>query len=228
MAHLPWLKLWVEMLDDEKMQLLTTEQWGIWIKLLLMAQKREHGGWIRKINGGGYSDEEWVSMLGVGIETWHTTCKLMAGKRMNMIRFNKRSGTLFVINLSKRQARKPSDEPEKTKERQKSSRRRHADSHADVTPLEERGKRKEYPPTPHNIFTLYERYIGTVVPYTKIEEVKQLEYEYCPKWIEDAFKDAADKDKRSLGFVKWILERWGKEGFPGEEVAVEAAKVERW
>lgn len=62
-----------------------------------------------------------------------------------------------------------------------------------------------------NIFVLYEQNIG---PLTQLlaEELMEAEDTYPASWIEDAFREAVELNKRSWRYIQRILERWAAEG----------------
>jgi DNA replication protein len=62
-----------------------------------------------------------------------------------------------------------------------------------------------------NIFVLYEQNIGPLTPLLA-EELMEAEDSYPAKWIEDAFREAVELNKRSWRYVQRILERWAAEG----------------
>ena len=62
-----------------------------------------------------------------------------------------------------------------------------------------------------NIFVLYEQNVGPLTPLLA-EQLQEAEKNYPALWIEDAFKEAADLNKRSWRYVQRILERWATEG----------------
>ena len=62
-----------------------------------------------------------------------------------------------------------------------------------------------------NIFELYERNIGMLTPMIG-EELKQAEQLYPASWIEDAFKEAVNMNKRNWKYIDAILRRWESEG----------------
>lgn len=62
-----------------------------------------------------------------------------------------------------------------------------------------------------NIFTLYEENIGMLTPMIA-EELKEAEQLYPASWIEEAFKEAVSRNKRSWRYISRILERWAAEG----------------
>ena len=62
-----------------------------------------------------------------------------------------------------------------------------------------------------NVFTLYEQNIGMLSPII-VEELKEAEKVYPASWIEDAFKEAVDLNKRNWRYISRILERWAAEG----------------
>jgi len=66
-------------------------------------------------------------------------------------------------------------------------------------------------PEQPDIFTLYEKNIGMLTPIIA-EELKEAEKLYPASWIQDAFKEAVDLNKRSWRYISRILERWAAEG----------------
>ncbi len=62
-----------------------------------------------------------------------------------------------------------------------------------------------------NIFVLYEQNIGPLTPLLA-EELMAAEEDYPASWIEDAFREAVELNKRSWRYVQRILERWATEG----------------
>jgi len=62
-----------------------------------------------------------------------------------------------------------------------------------------------------NIFTLYEQNIGMLSPIIA-EELKEAEGTYPASWIQDAFREAVDLNKRNWRYIARILERWAVEG----------------
>ncbi len=62
-----------------------------------------------------------------------------------------------------------------------------------------------------NIFALYEQHIGLLTPMIA-EDLKEAENIYPGSWIEDAFREAVDLNKRNWRYISRILERWASEG----------------
>jgi DnaD/phage-associated family protein len=67
-----------------------------------------------------------------------------------------------------------------------------------------------------NIFALYEANIGSITPLL-VDELREAEERYPAEWIEDAFREAAELNKRSWRYVRAILQRWETEGRGHEE-----------
>lgn len=63
---------------------------------------------------------------------------------------------------------------------------------------------------PH-VFLLYEQNIGVIQPMIA-EELREAERTYPQQWIEDAFREAVELNKRSWRYIRRILERWAAEG----------------
>ena len=62
-----------------------------------------------------------------------------------------------------------------------------------------------------NIFVLYEQHIGPLTPLLA-EQLGEAEDTYPASWIEDAFREAVELNKRSWRYIERILERWAAEG----------------
>jgi len=66
-----------------------------------------------------------------------------------------------------------------------------------------------------NIFTLYEQNIGLLLPMLA-EELQEAAERYPASWIEDAFREAVQQNKRSWSYIRAILRRWETEGKGGK------------
>jgi DNA replication protein len=62
-----------------------------------------------------------------------------------------------------------------------------------------------------NIFVVYEQNIGPLTPLLA-EELMEAEDTYPAAWIEDAFREAVELNKRSWRYIQRILQRWAAEG----------------
>jgi DNA replication protein len=62
-----------------------------------------------------------------------------------------------------------------------------------------------------NIFTLYEQNIGLLLPMIA-DELSDAEGRYPREWIESAFREAVQQNKRSWSYIRAILKRWETEG----------------
>ena len=73
------------------------------------------------------------------------------------------------------------------------------------------GKSPAALPETRNIFSLYEAHIGMLTPMIA-EDLKEAEKLYPADWVEDAFREAVEHNKRSWRYIARILERWSAEG----------------
>ena len=62
-----------------------------------------------------------------------------------------------------------------------------------------------------NVYALYEKTIGPITPPIA-DALAEAEGLYPAAWIEDAFREAAELNKRSWRYIQRILERWDDEG----------------
>ena len=66
-----------------------------------------------------------------------------------------------------------------------------------------------------NIFTLYEQNIGLLAPLVA-EELRDANERYPWDWIEAAFREATQQNKRKWSYIRAILRRWETDGKGGE------------
>lgn len=62
-----------------------------------------------------------------------------------------------------------------------------------------------------NVYTLYESTVGPITPQIA-DDLAEAEGLYPAQWIADAFREAAELNKRSWRYIQRILERWHDEG----------------
>ena len=71
---------------------------------------------------------------------------------------------------------------------------------------------RQAPVVKRNIFALYEENIGIINSPILAETLKDAEETYPAAWIEEAFREAVTRNKRSWHYIEAILIRWDKEG----------------
>ncbi|MEX2599467.1 MAG: DnaD domain protein [Dehalococcoidia bacterium] len=62
-----------------------------------------------------------------------------------------------------------------------------------------------------NVYSLYEANIGLLTPMVA-DQLRDAEEQYPEEWIEAAFREAVEQNKRSWRYIAAILERWTNEG----------------
>lgn len=65
-----------------------------------------------------------------------------------------------------------------------------------------------------NIFSLYEQNVGLLLPLVA-EELREAEARYPREWVEEAFRQAVQQNKRKWSYIRAILRRWETEGKAG-------------
>jgi DNA replication protein len=64
------------------------------------------------------------------------------------------------------------------------------------------------------IFALYEQNVGLLLPMVA-EELRDAADTFPAEWIEDAFREAVQQNKRNWSYIRAILRRWETEGKGG-------------
>ena len=73
------------------------------------------------------------------------------------------------------------------------------------------GSQGSAPPPSPNVFRLYEDNIGPLTPFIA-DALKDAETRFSADWVEDAIREAARNNKRSLSYIEAILKRWKENG----------------
>ena len=82
-----------------------------------------------------------------------------------------------------------------------------------------------------DVFRLYEENVGVITPMAA-ERLKDMESEFPPEWIAEAFAEAVMSNARSLRYVEAVLRRWRDDGrgdgaAGGRAGAVRASEIVR-
>ncbi len=82
-----------------------------------------------------------------------------------------------------------------------------------------------------DVFRLYEENVGVITPMAA-ERLKDMETEFPPEWIAEAFAEAVVSNARSLRYVEAVLRRWRDDGrgdgaAGGRAGAVRASEIVR-
>jgi len=125
----PWLKMWVEWIDDLKMLDLTLAEQGAWWRLCALAQKCAAGGALVKDNGTPLSMDEIASTLRIKAGADRKTFDAMIQKLSTQGSLHLNSNALVITHFAERQARVASETPEEVRVRV----RRHRERKIDVT-----------------------------------------------------------------------------------------------
>lgn len=79
--------------------------------------------------------------------------------------------------------------------------------------------------SPINVYALYENTVGPITPQVA-GALAEAEGLYPVQWIEDAFREAAELNKRRWRYIQRILERWHEEGRDDDDATPE--RHSRW
>ncbi|GAJ01175.1 unnamed protein product [marine sediment metagenome] len=197
---LPWIKMWLEALDDPKLTRLSLAERGAWWGVLKLAGKCAAGGKI--ISGGeGLNIDEITEALHIkSVEDRQALESMIAKmeKRGSLI-WNE-GHVLMVVHYEERQKIPPSSKPEAVAERVRRHRERQKKGGGELV-----GELAV-------ISKLYEENIGMLTPVAA-DRLKDISERYPPGWFGEALKEAVAGGARNLKYIEAILERWGVEGF---------------
>ena len=131
MASYQWMKLWFDMFDRPKNIALSDEAWRAYLHLARLAMESSDFGVIRA--------KDWPSMaktIHMDSRKFRRVIEELSSKFQGKVEISERDCLeLTIVNISEFQSRKPSEQPERTRERKRKSRECHTPSHP-VTPIE--------------------------------------------------------------------------------------------
>lgn len=131
---MPWFRLYPEILKDPKIRRFTTVQKWLWVTAMCEAAQSSERGKLFIADGIEYTDDDLAQASGIHPSEWDqskgfidlcVTLKMMERHA---------DGGVTLLNFTSRQYQKPSDSPEKTRERKQKERAKKAEKKNDQTP----------------------------------------------------------------------------------------------
>lgn len=144
---LPWIKMWLEALDDPKLTRLSLAERGAWWGLLKLAGKCDAGGKI--VSGeSGLDVDEIADALHIKTSDDRQALESMIDKMEKRGSLKWNNNTLAVVHWEERQRIPPSARPEAIADRVRRhrERRKETGNGEEVQPLPKVGEGKEVPP----------------------------------------------------------------------------------
>jgi|GEM_PF-2969242 len=131
---MPWFRLYPEILKDPKIRRFTTVQKWLWVTAMCEAAQSSERGKLFIADGIEYTDDDLAQASGIHSSEWDqakgfidlcVTLKMMERHA---------DGGVTLLNFTSRQYQKPSDSPEKTRERKQKERAKKAEKKNDQDP----------------------------------------------------------------------------------------------
>ena len=216
MASVKWIKLNVDMFDDEKIKIIQSMPEGdalliVWVKLILLAGKTNEGGYIYISENMPYTEE----MLSVVVNKPLTIIRLAIETftRLGMIENDEKG--IYLVNFEKHQSLDKLEQiREQTRLRVAKHRAKLKENNNVTLQVTQSNaidkdidKDKDIDRDIDDVLVMYEENFGTLSS-TTTETIISLEDEYTPKYVKEAMKRAILNNKKSLAYVKGILKQW--------------------
>ncbi|GAH39858.1 unnamed protein product, partial [marine sediment metagenome] len=113
----PWLKMWVEWIDDLKMLDLTLAEQGAWWRLVTLAKKCAADGALVKDNGTPLSLDDITSTLRIKTKADRKVFDAMIRKMIDQSSLHWNDNALTITHFAERQAKTSSQASEAVRER---------------------------------------------------------------------------------------------------------------
>ena len=218
MAGMPWVKVYIEILDDVKILRLSDPQKWRFLSLILFAAECDADGAL--VTGDSIVTHDDVSIrLRCDIEELKKDIEKMLSLGLVFM-----DGDIIVVSsFSERQGPTQEEKRKKWRERQRTRRNRvtgeSSVSPQRVSPLEKRREEEEKRGEEEKdkdsfsvVACLYEQEIGPLTPMIG-EQIKDWSENYPLVWVERAIEIATTQQKRNVGYINGILNNFQKEGF---------------
>jgi predicted phage replisome organizer len=234
MGNIKWIKINVDMFDDEKIKIIQSMPEGdalllVWIKLILLAGKTNEGGYIYINENMPYTEDmlsvvmnKPTNVIKLALATFHT---------LGMIENDEKG--IYLINFEKHQSL---DKLEQIREQTRLRVARHRAKIKESNNVtlhvtqsnaieEEIDKEEEKEKDIDDVLRIYEENFGTLSP-TTTETLIKLEEDYTSQYVREALKRSILANKKSLAYVKGILKQWKEKNW--DEVLNEGNKKPQW
>ncbi|MBA7677643.1 hypothetical protein ES703_85903 [subsurface metagenome] len=113
----PWLKMWVEWIDDLKMLSLSLAEQGAWWRLVTLAKKCAADGFLIKGKGAPLSLDEIANTLRIKVKADRKVFDSMIEKMTDLGSLHWDSHALVITHFAERQAKTSSEAPEAVRDR---------------------------------------------------------------------------------------------------------------
>ena len=198
-----WIKLYIEILDDLKMGMMTDYLWRRTIELFLVAGEYAEDGRLPPLK-----DLSWR----VRISKDEMTEILQELEELKITAFD--GNDWYVLNFVKRQTSESLERVRRFREREK---QKNGERYSNVTVTPQSNGYNgvnvlSSSTSLINPFKTYEENIGALTPAIS-DAIGQAVDDYTEEWCIEAIKKAAKMEKRSWLYCEGILRGWKRDGF---------------
>ena len=218
MSAIKWIKLNVDMFDDEKIKIVQAMPEGdslliVWIKLITLAGKVNDGGYVYVNDNMAYTDEMLATIMNKPVNIIHLA--LSTFSKLGMIENDEKG--IYLVNFEKHQSL---DKMEKIREQTRirvAKHRAKLKENNDVTlqvtqsnatdidkDIDKEYKEEIYKEESVTIFDYFENKIKSLNP-SDYEKLNKLLDKYGEDKLKEAIDIASDNEAKSINYIKSIL-----------------------
>lgn len=223
-----WIKLWLDILEDEKLLVLDEVHQLRFIKLCLLSAKLDMNGMLPPVENIAF----WLRLTPKQVDL---TIRVLS--KCGVV-LDKSNSSWFIVNFEKRQAALSGTDRSRlsrlrddaTKMQRKGNETLQGSVPLSSVPLSSDSppyslslKDKEF----SEISTLYSNEIGELTRMSS-EILSDAIEDYTADWIKSAIAEAVRQNARSWAYVEAILTRWKRDGFQSKKAQGSAAPDAAW
>lgn len=224
MADVKWIKISINMFDDEKVKIIQAMNKGdsilmIWIRLIILAGKVNSGGYLYVNENLPYDNKMLATILNkppklieLAIKTFLDLEMIeMTDKGMFITNFEKYQNIDGLERIKEQNRIRKQRQREKIKEGNVTNNVTERDSHVTVTQQNKKENKKENKNI-EKIIRVYEEEIGHATSFTLTVLDSYLD-DLSEDMIIKAIQISSSNNKKSLNYIEGILKSWIAKGY---------------
>ena len=222
MADVKWIKISINMFDDEKVKIIQAMNKGdsilmIWIRLIILAGKVNSGGYLYVNENLPYDNKMLATILNKPLKLIELAIKIfldlemieMTDKGMFITNFEKYQNIDGLEKIKEQNRIRKQKQRDKMKNECVTENATSRDSHVTVT---QQNKNKKENKNIENIIRVYEEEIGHATSFSFSVLDSYLD-DLQEEMIIKAIQIASSNNKKSLNYIEGILKSWISKGY---------------
>lgn len=219
MSSIKWIKINTDMFDDEKIKIIQSMPEGdallvVWIRLITLAGKTNNGGYIYISDNLPYTDEMLATIMNKPLNIIKLAIQTFIN--FGMIELDERG--IYLVNFEKHQSLDRMQEireynriaQQKHREKLKCQKMSLTSQNCQDIDIDKDKELDKDNISSVSLIEIIENEFGSLSSI-QVEEIYKLQDEYGEELMQEAVKECAINNVRTIKYLKGILNNWKKE-----------------